>query len=114
DAGALEPWPPADRERPRLLLRLGQARMYGEQANTELLAEARDGLLAQGEREAAAEAEARLGLLLSWQGQGERVIEHSRRAVALLEDAGPSTAKAYALYGLAQDHSLRAESAEAI
>jgi class 3 adenylate cyclase len=113
-AAALELWPTADRERPRLLLRLGQARMYGEQANTELLAEARDGLLAQGEREAAAEAEARLGLLLSWQGQGERAIEHSRRAVALLEDAGPSPAKAYALYRLAQDHSLRAESAEAI
>src|SRR4029453_1871621 len=104
DAGALEPWPPADRERPRLLLRLGQARMYGEQANTELLAEARDGLLAQGEREAAAESEAALCLLLSWQGQGERAIEHARRAVTLLADAGPSPTKVYALFRLAQDH----------
>ena len=88
--------------------------MWDEQAPGELLAEARDGLLAQGDREAAAEAEARLGLLASWQGQGERAIEHSRRAVALLQDAGPSPAKAYALARLAQDHSLLVEPAEAI
>jgi hypothetical protein len=113
-AAALELWPTGDRERPRLLLRLGQARMYGEQPSDELLVEARDGLLAQGEREAAAEAEARLGLLLSWQGQGERATEHARRAVALLTDMGPSPAKVYALFRLAQDLMLRAEPAEAI
>ena len=111
---ALELWPPHDAERPRLLLRLGRARMHGEQAGGELLAEARDGLLAQGDREAAAEAEALLGLLTSWQGQGQRGTEHTRRAVALLEDAGPSPTKAYALAVLAQDLMLRAETAEAI
>jgi class 3 adenylate cyclase len=111
---ALELWPTGDRERPRLLLRLGQARMFGEQASTELLAEARDGLLAQGDREAAAEAEARLGLLTSWQGQGERAMEHARRAVTLLADAGPSPTKVYALFRLAQDLMLRGETAEAI
>ena len=92
-AAALELWPPADRERPRLLLRLGRARMYGEQAGGDLLAEARNGLLAQGDREAAAEAEARLGALTSWQGKGERAMQHARRAVALLVDAEPSPAK---------------------
>jgi class 3 adenylate cyclase/tetratricopeptide (TPR) repeat protein len=111
---SLELWPTGDRERPRLLLRLGQARMFGEQASAELLAEARDGLLAQGDREAAAEAEARLGLLLSWQGQGERAMEHARRAVTLLADAGPSPTKVYALFRLAQDLMLRGETAEAI
>jgi class 3 adenylate cyclase len=111
---ALELWPTGDPERPRLLLRLGRARMYGERAPGELLVEARDGLLAQGDREAAAEAEARLGLLASWQGQGQRGMEHTRRAVALLEDAGPSPTKAYALFRLAQDLMLRAETAEAI
>jgi class 3 adenylate cyclase len=113
-AAALELWPPADRERPLLLLRLGRARMYGEQASGELLAEARDGLLAHGDREAAAEAEARLGLLTSWQGQGERAMEHARRAVTLLEDTGPSPTKAYALFRLAQNLMLRGETAEAI
>jgi tetratricopeptide (TPR) repeat protein len=111
---ALELWPADDPQRPRLLLGLGHARMYGEQASTELLAEARDGLLAQGDREGAAEAETHLGSLAGWQGQGERASEHARQAVALLEDTGPSPAKALALVGLAQDLYLRAETAEAI
>ena len=111
---ALELWPGDDPERPRLLLRLGEARMYGEQAGGELLVEARDRLLGQGDREAAAQAEALLGALASWQGKGETAMEHTRRAVALLADAGPSPAKAYALAGLAQDQWLRGETAEAI
>jgi DNA-binding SARP family transcriptional activator/class 3 adenylate cyclase len=113
-AAALELWPAGDAERPRLLLRLGQAQMYGEQAGGELLIEARDGLLAQGDREAAAEAEALLSMLAVFQVQGERAMQHARRAVALLEDAGPSPAKAYALANLAQDLMLRAETAQAI
>ena len=88
--------------------------MYGERASTELLAEAREALLAQGDREGAAEAETHLGFLAGWQGKGERASEHARRAVVLLEDAGPSPAKALALVGLAQDLMLRAETAEAI
>jgi class 3 adenylate cyclase len=111
---ALELWPTDDRERPRLLLGLGKARMYGEQAGGELLVEARDGLLAQGDREAAAEAEALLSMLAVFQVQGERAMQHARRAVALLEDAGPSPTKAYALARLAQDLVLRPETAQAI
>jgi class 3 adenylate cyclase len=113
-AAALELWPPQDAERPRLLLRLGQARMYAEQAGGELLMEARDGLLAQGDREAAAEAEALLSMLAVFQVQGERAMRHARRAVALLEDAGPSPTKAYALARLAQDLVLRPETAQSI
>jgi class 3 adenylate cyclase/tetratricopeptide (TPR) repeat protein len=111
---ALELWPAHDPGRPRLLLRLGKARMYGEQAGNELLAEARDGLLGEGDREAAAEAEALLGALASWQGKGDHAMEHARRAVALLEDAGPSPAKAWALAALAMIDWLRGETAEAI
>ena len=88
--------------------------MYGEQAGGELLAEARDGLLAQGDREAAAEAEALLGSWRCGRGRASAAMEHARRAVALLEDAGPSPAKAYALARLAQDLVLRGETAEAI
>jgi class 3 adenylate cyclase len=113
-AAALDMWPVGDRERPKLLLRLGQARIYGEQAGGELLVEARDGLLAQGDREAAAEAEALLSMLAVWQVQGERAMQHARRAVALLADAGPSPTKAYALARLAQDLVIRPETAQAI
>jgi class 3 adenylate cyclase/tetratricopeptide (TPR) repeat protein len=112
-SAALELWPAGDAERPRLLLRLGQARLYGDQAGAELLVEARDGLLAQGDREAAAEAAALLSMLAVWQVQGERAMQHARRAVALLEDAGPSATKAYALARLAQDLVIRPETAQA-
>jgi tetratricopeptide (TPR) repeat protein len=98
---ALELWPPADAERPRLLLQLGTARCWAEQAGAELLEAARDGLLAQGDREGAAEAERLLSLLLRFQGQAERAIEHDRRAVALLEGAPPSGAKVTVLGSLA-------------
>ena len=64
--------------------------------------------------EAAAEAEALLSMLAVWQVQGERAMQHARRAVALLEDAGPSPVKAYALARLAQDLVLRSETAQAI
>jgi tetratricopeptide (TPR) repeat protein len=74
--------------------------MYAEQAGNELLAEARDGLLATGDREAAAEAEALLGQLSRWQGRGEESLEHGRRAAALLEGSEPSRAKALAMVNL--------------
>jgi class 3 adenylate cyclase len=111
---ALELWPAEDRERSRLLLRLGQARVYGEEAGADLLTEASDELLVQGDREGAAEAEALLRSLASWQGKGELAMEHGRRAFALLEDAGPSPAKASALAGIAMNHMLRGETTEAI
>ena len=111
---ALELWPAADPERPRLLRRLGQARMYAEQAGDELLAEARDGLLAGGDRQGAAEAEAMLGQLSSWQGRGEESLEHGRRAAALLEGAPPSRAKALAMVSLSGRLMQAGRNAEAI
>jgi tetratricopeptide (TPR) repeat protein len=96
-AAALELWPAGDPERPRLLFRLGQARVHAEQAGGDLLAEARDGLLAGGDREAAAEAESFLSKLAWWQGQGGRALEHARKAAELLADAPPSRPKARVL-----------------
>jgi class 3 adenylate cyclase/tetratricopeptide (TPR) repeat protein len=113
-AAALQLWPAADAERPQLLLRLGRARLYAEEAGGDLLAEARDGLLAQGDREAAAEAEGLLGLLLWQKGQGERGMEHDRRAVALLEEAGPSRAKAFTLANLAGTLAMSGQTEAAI
>jgi DNA-binding SARP family transcriptional activator/class 3 adenylate cyclase len=94
---ALELWPAPDPERPQLLLRLGQARVYAEQAGSDLLAEARDGLLAAGDWEPAAEAESLLSELRWSQGEGGRALRHARRAAELLTDARPSRAKARAL-----------------
>jgi class 3 adenylate cyclase/tetratricopeptide (TPR) repeat protein len=96
-AAALELWPASDPERPWLLFRLGQARVHAEQVGGDLLAEARDGLLAAGDREAAAEAASLLSQLAWWQGQGERALEHARKAAELLADAPPSRAKARVL-----------------
>jgi tetratricopeptide (TPR) repeat protein len=98
-AAALELWPTGDVERPQVL-RLGRAQVSAEQTGGDLLAEARDGLLTTGDREAAAEAEALLGQLTRWQGQGEQSLEHGRQAAALLEGSEPSHAKAFALVNL--------------
>ena len=100
-SAALELWPDGDPERPRLLLRLGRARFHADAAAANVLAEARDGLLAQGDREAAAEAESLLARLARWQGQGEAARQHARQAAALLERTGPSPAKALVLANLA-------------
>jgi class 3 adenylate cyclase len=97
---ALELWPANDPERPRLLLRLGEARSWAESTGNEQLEEARDALLGQGDREPAAEAELLLAGLQMSQGQGKDGLEHDRRAVALLENAEPSSTKARALHGL--------------
>jgi class 3 adenylate cyclase/tetratricopeptide (TPR) repeat protein len=93
---ALELWPAGDRERPRLLLRLGQARAYGEQAGGEVLAAAFDGLVAT-DPEAAAEAASTLSQLAWWQGHGEQAVRHVQRAAELLRDAPPSRTRARVL-----------------
>jgi tetratricopeptide (TPR) repeat protein len=98
---ALELWPADDPERPRLLYRLGQVRALGEQAGEELLVEAHEDALAEGDRETAAEAAAVLGRLLWRQGQGEQGMAYDQRAAALLAEAPPSPAKALVQVSLA-------------
>jgi class 3 adenylate cyclase/tetratricopeptide (TPR) repeat protein len=111
---ALELWSDADPERPRLLLRLGQALCEVEEVGVELLEEARDGLLGLQDREGAADAERLLGSLAENRGQGERAFVHARRAVALLEQAGPSPVKASVLCRLAGILTRSGQKAEAI
>jgi tetratricopeptide (TPR) repeat protein len=113
-AAAAALWPAGDPERPRLLLRLGEARLYAESAGGELLGEARDQLLAAGDREGAARAEARLSTLASWHGRYEQELAHARRAVELLEDAGPSPARALVLANLANSLMFGDEAAETV
>ena len=72
-AEALAIWPADDPERPDLELRAGAAYCLSEGAGEDLLTSARDGLLAIGDRERAAEAEAHLGLLAYAQGR-ERLL----------------------------------------
>ena len=92
---ALTIWPDDDPERPDLELRAGAAYCLSEGAGKELLTSARDGLLAIGDRERAAEAEAHLGLIAYFQGR-ER-SSHLDRALALVADLPPSHSKAVVL-----------------
>jgi class 3 adenylate cyclase/tetratricopeptide (TPR) repeat protein len=94
---ALELWPEEDPEQPGLELRAGRARCFGEGAGEELLIRARDGLLAAGARERAAEAEALLGRLAYVHGRPRSV--HIERALALVADAPPSRSKLAVLNG---------------
>jgi DNA-binding SARP family transcriptional activator/class 3 adenylate cyclase len=92
---ALALWPPDDPERAALELRAGEAYCLGDGTGEDLLSSARDGLLARGDRERAAEAEARLGQLAYAKGQ-ER-SSHMDRALALVADAPASHSKAVVL-----------------
>jgi DNA-binding SARP family transcriptional activator len=96
---ALALWPADDPERPDLELRAGEARYLGEGTGEELLARARDGLLARGERERAAEAEIRLGQLAY--ARGRERSPHLERALDLVAGASPSRTTAVVLSGCA-------------
>jgi class 3 adenylate cyclase/DNA-binding SARP family transcriptional activator len=98
-ARALELWPQQDPQRPELEFRAGRARYHNEgTAGAELLARARDGLLAAGNKERAAEAEILLGQL-AWEYGQRGPGEHVERALALVKDAPPSRSKAIVLRG---------------
>jgi len=110
---ALDLSPDGDPERAQLLLRLGEARFHAEAAGGDALSEARDAFLAADERESAAEAIVLLGELLWMEGKAE-AFRHFEEAAALLEDAPPSRAKAYALGSLARFLMIGDENEEAI
>ncbi len=94
---ALALWPQEDPQRPELELRAGKARCFGEGTGQDLLENARDGLLAAGDREQAAEAETLLGRLAYLQGRPRSV--HFARALELVADAPPSRSKLAVLNG---------------
>ena len=98
---ALALWPADDHERPELEFRAGEAQLLGEGTGEELLIRARDGLLAQGNRERAAEAEAQLGHLAYLRGQARS--PHLERALALVADAAASHSKVVVLKNCMMD-----------
>ena len=111
---ALDLWPSQDAERPHLLLRLGKAVYVAEATGADILEEARDGLVAAGDREAAAEAETRLGEYFGNQGQRDRENEHLARAAALVEGVPSSPSKAFTLSQLAGSLMMRGDTEQAV
>jgi len=109
---ALAIWPEDDPERPELEFRAGEARCFGEGAGKDLLEKARDGLLAAGARERAAEAEMLLGRLAYVYGRPRSV--HIERALALVADAPPSRSKAAVLTSCMQHLMVADRHAEAL
>jgi class 3 adenylate cyclase/tetratricopeptide (TPR) repeat protein len=109
-SAALELSPEED-ERPELLFNYGKALSRSTAPDEEVLALARESMLAAGDIERAAECEVILGELLWRRGQRDEAFARLHDAVALLEDQRPSYAKAYALSTLAGLR-IRADEAE--
>jgi len=110
---ALRLWPDDDRERAELLFR----RAYpadGWQGEPELLAEARDALVATGETARAAEAEMVLSGTYWMKGQPELGEQHAARAAAMIADEPPSRATAWILIRLATRASISGDADRAI
>jgi class 3 adenylate cyclase len=93
--------PREDPDRAQLLFKLGRTRFLSDASGGDALAEARNALLAAGERGSAAEAEALLGMLAHNRGDRRRMFEHLEAAAALVEGLGPSRSKAEVLVDLA-------------
>jgi class 3 adenylate cyclase len=110
---ALGLWPDDD-ERPYLLLRAGTARFSSAEEGFEELEAAVVGLLAAGDRAAAADAESVLGSLYWRKGRNDVTAEHDARAEALLADAPPSASKASVLTRLSGRHMVADRADEAI
>jgi class 3 adenylate cyclase/tetratricopeptide (TPR) repeat protein len=106
---ALDLWPPDDPGRPSLLFRLGKSMYYAETAGAEMLEEARDTLLAAGDRGTAAEAEVVLAYLAHHEGRRDGVFEHIGRALELVDGLGPTRSRAEVLVDLANYLSMARE-----
>jgi class 3 adenylate cyclase len=111
---ALELWPADDPERPHLLLSYGKSRFWAEGAGEDVLAEARDALLAADDREAAAEAQVMISRLYRTRGDLARAAELAADAASLLSSSPPSPAKAEALSNLVAFLALDGKAEEAI
>ena len=95
---ALALWPPEEAERGHVLLGVGRARVMADHAGLDELEEARDALLAHGDHETAAEAEALTAGLMESAEMSRARLEH---ALQLVRDRPPSQSKALVLGRLA-------------
>ena len=110
----LELMPADDPDRPQLELRAGEARCLSEEAGKELLLRARDGLLASGDQEGAAEAEVLLGQLAYAHAHGRERAAHVDRALALVAERPPSRSKVVVLRGCGMHLMVADRHAEAL
>jgi tetratricopeptide (TPR) repeat protein len=109
-SGALDLWPGDDPERLQLLLRLGRVAARTESGGAvDVLKEAREGLLAAGDLEAAAEAEELLSGHFWLLGERDRSFKCLDRAVALVQDRPTSARKAHIVASLSRFHMLAGE-----
>jgi class 3 adenylate cyclase/tetratricopeptide (TPR) repeat protein len=112
-AEALELWPATAPDRADVVFSLGTARFHAESAGAELLEEARDAFLADDRLEPAAEAMVLIGELL-WMRADPDAFALFHEAAALLENASPSSVKAYVLSSRARFLTIGDENEEAI
>jgi class 3 adenylate cyclase/tetratricopeptide (TPR) repeat protein len=113
-AAAVELWPEDDPERGHVLLQYGRARYLHLDEGAEVLAEARDRLLADGEVEQAAVAEFLIGDMVWRRGQGKQTQEHFDRAASLIEGRPASREVAQAKAYISRYFMVTGRSADAI
>jgi class 3 adenylate cyclase/tetratricopeptide (TPR) repeat protein len=112
---ALELWPESDSERPRVLLRHGQALFHAAGTGADVLAEAAEELLDLGDREAAAEAYIVLSDLSHFvDGRDGDAVERLEAAALLLAERPPSPSKVAVLANRARFHMIADEAEDAI
>jgi DNA-binding SARP family transcriptional activator len=111
---ALALWPPEDPERARLLLRQGRALVLSEVSGEEELLAAASALLAAGDRQGAAVAEALLISLHQEQGRGELVRQRLDRVGDLVAGLPPSPQVAEVMAELCRSRMMSAQYEEAI
>ena len=111
---ALELTTTAAPERAYVLYRLMTVKMYGGGAEVEEFVEAREALLACGERELAAEVAVMAAVMQTNRGEQEVAWEQVGWAEKLIAGAAPSRSKAFVLQWLALSYSLAGKPEEAL
>jgi tetratricopeptide (TPR) repeat protein len=102
--------PDGDAEHPRLLFALAEAlHRSGAEDQQPRMEQAREELLAIGDLERAAEAEAMLAETALLEGRDQGSLEHMERALALLQHRGASPARARVLAAVARHRANRGE-----
>ena len=103
---ALRHWPEGDPERAQVLFRRAAPVRSLDGGDPERLTEARDALVAAGDRVRAAEAEMLLSMSFWMEGRRELGELHGEQAASLLADAPPSRSRAWVLMRLASRASI--------
>jgi class 3 adenylate cyclase/tetratricopeptide (TPR) repeat protein len=111
---ALELWPRDGDDRPYLLFRLGQARHFAEDEGVDELTEAREGLVASGDLERAAECDVIVAEMIWRRLRREEALARLEQARALLADRPPTRAKGFVESGISRILMLENRNGEAI